>query len=61
MAPTAVSNAIHSSSAAASAKPDDAGGLHPVLFLAEGAEVMLTANLLCDGAPGTIRHFIYVQ
>ena len=63
-APIAAINAIHSSTAAASAKPDDAGGLHPVVFLAKGAEVILTANLwqevgLCNGAPGTVRHFIY--
>ena len=62
--PIATINARHSSSAAASAKSDDAGGLHPVVFLAEGAEVMLTANLwqeagLCNGAPGIVRHFIY--
>ena len=37
-----------------------------MLFLAEGAEVMLTANLwpdvgLCNGAPGTMHHFIYTD
>ena len=63
-APIAVINPIHSSAAAALSKPDDTRGLHPVLFLAEEAEVMLTANLsqevgLCNGAPGTIRHLIY--
>jgi len=35
-----------------------------VVFLAQGAEVMLTTNLwpdvgLCNGAPGTVRDFIY--
>ena len=64
--PTATINALHSSSAAASAKPDDAGGLHPVLFLATGAKVMLTANLwqeagLCNGTHGTVESFIYQQ
>ena len=61
-APIAVINAIHSSAAAASAKPDDAGGQHPVLFFAEGAEVMLWPDIgLCNGAPGTMRHFIYTD
>ena len=63
-APIAAINAIHSSAAAAAVKPDDAGGLYPVIFLAHGAQVMLTANLwqevgLCNGAPGIVRHFIY--
>ena len=44
--PIAAIQAIHSDTVAASAKPDDAGGLHPVIFLAEGARVMLTANIL---------------
>ena len=43
--PIARINAIHSNAAAASTKADDAGGLHPVLFLAVGAHVMPTANL----------------
>ena len=64
--PIATNNAIHSSPSAASATPDDAGGLHPVLFLAEGAKVMLTANLwqevgLCNGAPGIVQNFIYQE
>jgi hypothetical protein len=37
-------NAIHSSAAAASTKSDDAG-LEPIVFMAKGAEVMLTDNL----------------
>lgn len=43
--PIARINAIHSHTAAASAKSDEAGGLEPVVFLAEGAKVMLTCNL----------------
>lgn len=44
-APIARVNAIHSNSAAASIKADDAGGLYPVVFLAVGAKVMLTASM----------------
>lgn len=40
--PIARINAIHSNAAAASTKADDAGGLHPLLFLAVGTRVMLT-------------------
>lgn len=62
--PIATINAIHSSPAATAAKPDDAGGLYPVVFLSEGAKVMLAANLwqevgLCNGAPGIVQHFFY--
>ena len=64
--PIATINALHSSSAAASATSDDAGDLHPVLFLATGAKVMLTSNLwqeagLCNEAHGTVQNFIYKQ
>ena len=50
--------AVHSCSAAASAKSDNVGGLEAALLLAEGAKVMLTCNLwqqtgLCNGATGT--------
>ena len=43
--PIARVNALHSHQAAAIATPEDAGGLHPVLFIAEDAKVMLTCNL----------------
>ena len=64
--PIATIKAIHSSPAAASAKPDDAGGLYPTIHLAKGARVMLTTNLwqqvgLCNGAAGTVHEFIYVE
>ena len=56
-------DAIHSSPAAASAKTDDASGLHPVIFLAPQAHVMLTANLrqevgLCNGAGGIVHQLL---
>ena len=62
--PVAGLNAIHSDSAASSANPDDAGGLHPVIFLANQACVMLTANIwqevgLCNGAAGTVHQLLY--
>ena len=64
--PVATIKAVDSSSAAASAKPDDAGGLYPIVHLAKGARVMLTANLwqqvgLCNGAAGTVYGFMYAE
>ena len=64
--PIARINAVHSSPAAASTKPDEAGGLYPVVFLAQHAHVMLTANLwqevvLCNGAAGTVHQILYPE
>ena len=61
--PIAVINAIHSGPKAALAKPEEAGGLYPVIFIAVGARVMLTANLwqqvgLCNGAAGTVYQLL---
>ena len=44
----------------------DAGGLYSVLFLATGANVMLTANLwqevgLCNGASGKVHQILYQE
>jgi ATP-dependent exoDNAse (exonuclease V) alpha subunit len=65
-APTARIAAIHSSSEAAKAKQDDAGGLEAVVHLAKGAKVMLTSNLwqqtgLCNGAIGVIDEILYAE
>lgn len=64
--PLAHINAVHSNSVAAAAKPDDAGGLYPIIYLAVGARVMLNANLwqevgLCNGAAGTVKHILYQE
>ena len=58
--------AMHNCTTEASAKPDDAGGLYPAIFVSEGARVMLTANLiqqvgLCNGPAGTINLILYRQ
>ena len=58
--PVAVLRAIHTGPGASKASTDDAGGLEPVVFIAHGARVMLSANLwvevgLVNGALGTVE------
>ena len=43
--PIATIRAIHTGANAATAPPDDAGGLEPVMMLARSPRVMLTSNL----------------
>ncbi len=62
--PVAVIKAVHSGPGASKVSSDDAGGLEPVVCLAEGARVMLTANLcvqagLVNGAIGTVVAVCY--
>lgn len=64
--PIAAISAIHSSPAAAATKSKDTGGLLPVIFIAKGARIMLTANLwqevgLCNGAAGTVHDIVYQE
>ena len=64
--PIACVNARHSSDLAKKASPDEMAGLKPCVFLAKGAQVMLTMNLwtdvgLCNGATGTVIDFIYAD
>ena len=61
--PIAQLKALHSGQGA-SASPNDAGGLQPILFLARGARVMLTMNIwqqvgLCNGSAGTVQDILY--
>ena len=63
--PIARVNARHSSDLA-KASPDEMAGLEPCVFLAKGAQVMLTMNFwtdvgLCNGATGTVIDFIYAD
>ena len=64
MQPVAQITARHSSATAKKVSADEFSGLQLLLFLAKGAKVMLTTNLwpavgLCNGATGTVIHFIY--
>ena len=62
--PIAQINAHHSSAVAKTLDPDEFSGLHPVIYIAKGAKVMLTFNIwaavgLCNGANGTVVDVIY--
>ena len=62
--PVAVLRAVHTGPGASKASTDDAGGLEPVVFIAHGARVMLSANLwvevgLVNGALGTVEAICY--
>ena len=64
--PIACVNARYSSDLAKKASPDEMAGLEPCVFLAKGAQVMLTRILwtdvgLCNGATGTVIDFNYAD
>ena len=61
--PIAQINACHSSLEAKKMPCDEMSGLHPTIYLAKGAKVMLTMNLwanvgLCNGATGSVIDII---
>ena len=62
--PVATIKAVHTGPNASKVSSDDAGGLQPVLCIARGARVMLSANLwvnmgLVNGAMRTIQSICY--
>ena len=62
--PIAVLRAVHTGPGASKATSDDAGGLEPVICIAHGARVMLSANLwvevgLVNDALGTVEAICY--
>ena len=62
--PVATIKAVHTGPNVSKASPDDVGGLQPVLCVAKGAHVMLSANLWVDngfanGAMETVQAICY--
>ena len=62
--PVARISAKHSGPGAAATTSDDAGGLHPEIFLCKGAKVMLTSNLWqrmgkYNGSPVEVYDILY--
>ena len=64
--PVAMIKAVHTGPGASKASSDDAGGLESVVCIAQGARVMLTANLwvnvgLVNGAIGSVAAICYLD